>query len=226
MKPYYSNHGIKIYLGDMKDLFLSEVVKPDSIDLVLTDPPYIPGFEWVWEELGGWSAMVLKPGCHLFTLAGVMNLEKAFLGINKSLLKYWWTGGMFHNVPVPLKAGKVQCRWKPALWYIKGDKIKKHKAVCDLVKAPRQKADHIWQQSINWTLYWLASLTNEGDTVLDQFLGSGTTLLAAKRTGRKGIGFEIEEKSAEISANKIENDRTMGIGVPVSIENNSFALEL
>jgi DNA modification methylase len=60
-------------------------------------------------------------------------------------------------------------------------------------------------------------LTREKETVLDPFMGSGTTGVACKELGRNFIGIEIEPKYFEIAKRRIENttqDMFMGINGP------------
>jgi len=49
----------------------------------------------------------------------------------------------------------------------------------------------------------LLASSNEGDLVLDPFLGSGTTVLAALRTNRHAIGIELEEKYIQMTKNRL-----------------------
>jgi site-specific DNA-methyltransferase (adenine-specific) len=52
----------------------------------------------------------------------------------------------------------------------------------------------------------LLAASNEGDLVLDPFMGSGTALIAAQRCGRRAVGIEIEQKYVEIAINRLAKD--------------------
>lgn len=54
---------------------------------------------------------------------------------------------------------------------------------------------------------WLVkTYSNQGDTVLDSFMGSGSTGVACVRNNRNFIGMELEEKYFDIAKNRIENE--------------------
>jgi DNA modification methylase len=52
--------------------------------------------------------------------------------------------------------------------------------------------------------------SNEGDVVLDPFLGSGTTAVVCERLGRRWIGIEVEERFCEIAKKRIEEKLRVG----------------
>jgi site-specific DNA-methyltransferase (adenine-specific) len=62
---------------------------------------------------------------------------------------------------------------------------------------------HQTQKPISLMIELVELFTEEGQTILDPFMGSGTTLLAAKSCWRKAIGIELEEKYCEIAANRL-----------------------
>ena len=61
----------------------------------------------------------------------------------------------------------------------------------------------------------------EGDTVLDPFLGSGSTLVAAYQNNRKGIGIDIDEHYCEIAINRLKNEANLELPTQKSIERKS-----
>jgi DNA modification methylase len=62
---------------------------------------------------------------------------------------------------------------------------------------------HTTQKPTNLMSELVSLFTDPGETILDPFMGSGTTLVAAKRLGRKAIGIELEEKYCEIAAKRL-----------------------
>ena len=77
----------------------------------------------------------------------------------------------------------------------------------DVLKSPvndNDKRFHEWGQSLGGMQDIVQRFTNPGDTILDPFLGGGTTGVAAVIMGRKFIGADIEQKNVEISDQRIK----------------------
>lgn len=71
-------------------------------------------------------------------------------------------------------------------------------------KRVTNKQIHPTQKPVALMEYLIKTYTNEGETVLDNCLGSGTTAVACENLGRKWIGIEKEEKYCKVAADRIE----------------------
>lgn len=77
-----------------------------------------------------------------------------------------------------------------------------------IIKIPtenRNKRIHPTQKSVEIMEYLIKTYTNEGDVVLDNCIGSGTTAIACINTNRNYIGFENNEEYYKISLKRIED---------------------
>ena len=70
-----------------------------------------------------------------------------------------------------------------------------------------QITHHPTEKPVELKAFFVRLHSDEGETVLDPFMGSGTTLVAAKQLGRKAIGIEIEEKYCEIAVKRLAQAR-------------------
>lgn len=73
----------------------------------------------------------------------------------------------------------------------------------ELARDGKTKRLHTAQKPIKLMSELVGLFSNEGETILDPFAGSGTTLRAAKDLGRKAIGIELEERYCEIAARRM-----------------------
>ncbi|MEK6690349.1 MAG: site-specific DNA-methyltransferase [Nitrospirota bacterium] len=86
------------------------------------------------------------------------------------------------------------------------------------IRHKKRRDEHPCQLPVHLLERLLIMSTDEGDIVLDPFIGTGTTAIAAKRLGRKFIGIDIDPKYVEITNRKLaETESTMINGCYVSI---------
>jgi DNA modification methylase len=197
MKPYYEHDGITIYHGDCR-----EILPLVNADLVLTDPPYGVGkAEWddafpMWWLHGAAIAAPI-----LGIMPGIANLPRLPMSIGRC--DYKWTL-IAHLVNGFARSPMGFGNYIPCMVYA-ADGFSVYKQDGDVgrvVVGGDVKPDHPSPKPYQ-AMRWLVSRL-PGDTILDPFMGSGTTLRAAKDLGRKAIGIEIEERYCEIAAKRLQ----------------------
>jgi site-specific DNA-methyltransferase (adenine-specific) len=79
----------------------------------------------------------------------------------------------------------------------------KDKSLFELRPIGQKETSHPNEKPVKFVQRLVNLGTKEGETILDPFMGSGTTLVAAKLEGRKAVGIEISEKYCELAANRL-----------------------
>jgi DNA modification methylase len=183
-------------------------MEANSVNAVVTDPPYPKEFEYLWQPFARESFRILKDGGELITLLGHYQLPFVIEQFAKTDFRFWWICGMRQTARRKLFGKRVNVYFKPALWYVKGKKRKLNDMPSDLVLGTMpEKKVHKWEQGIGWFYHWVDRICNAGDTVLDPFMGVGTTGVACVQLGRNFIGCEIDPKYFDIAKTRIENEQ-------------------
>jgi len=193
---------IKLYNCDFRELD----IEPNSIDLILTDPPYPKEYLPLWGDLAKFAKEKLKDHGYLIAYSGQYHMPEV-INYLISELDYIWTFCLYHvgNTQI-VNNVNVMCRWKPILIFQKG-RTKFKQTIQDYVESDqREKTHHDWQQGLPAIQKFIEHFTNPGDVVCDPFSGSGTTALACKNTGRSFIGSEIDTEAYNSAIRRLFND--------------------
>jgi DNA modification methylase len=124
-------------------------------------------------------------------------------------MKYWWVLAVKHNGNAAKMYGQhVIVKWKPLLWFVKGPRLSSIDFISDLIDSQQpEKIRHEWEQSPVEAEHVISRLTVENQIVLDPFMGSGTTGVAALKLKRKFIGIEIDDQYFQIARNRLITER-------------------
>lgn len=221
--PYYDSDGIVIYCGDALEIM--PAIRADSVSLVCTDPPYVIGAVSSGSEsskAGTWGDMMNSS--RWFRDWYVMS--KRVLRQDGAL----WTFCNWRSLPVVMKAAS-DSQWFVASclvwhkdWIGPGGIVGLRPAyeMAALLPMPEFAIPNRGLPDV-WTEPWSSHKPNghpaekpvalmrrmieaaggKDALILDPFMGSGTTLRAAKDTGVRAIGIESEERYCEIAVQRL-----------------------
>ena len=195
----------KLFVADIRD-GLAEVAD-NSIDAVITDPPYPKEYISLYSYLSRESARVLKPGGLLLAMVGQSYLPDVIKMLDEHMAYHWCLSYLTPGGQSPhLFQRNVNTFWKPVLWYMKGS----YSGDCigDVLKSDvndNDKRFHMWGQSESGMLSIIERFTDPGDVILDPFLGGGTTGAVAVATGRKFIGCDVDRETVETAERRIRD---------------------
>ena len=217
MRPYYDHAGITIYHADCRDVL--PMLQARSVDLVLTDPPYGIDLDTDNRRFSGGSAgNVARRGNGIGSANGrpIINDDEPFdpsflLTYGQHQIIWGW-----NHYPDKLPRGACLVWLKrndeafgsflsdaETAWMSSG-----HGVYCrrDLSNnAIALSRVHPTQKPVS-LMHWCIGFFPDAGLILDPFLGSGTTAVAAKMLGRRCIGIEIEERYCEIAAKRLEQE--------------------
>lgn len=190
--------GVVLHLGDCRTILPTL----SKVDAVVTDPPYGISHLWNNEQKGKNGTSRLWDGDNEWdkeTLPDALQVA-----MNLAVRSIVW-GGNYYDLP-------------PSRGYLIWDKMQEFSnadselAWCSWAQTPRtfryaraqlasEGKEHPTQKPLSLMTWCLGFIG--GSTILDPFMGSGTTGVAAVKLGRKFIGIEIEPKYFDIACRRI-----------------------
>jgi SAM-dependent methyltransferase len=190
---------VRILHGDFRSL--CSTLPGQSVDLVLTDPPYDRDSLPLWEALARESSRILKPGGYLVAYTGQYVLPEVLDSLRKHLSYYWVL-----CLPFDLRQNHLRLwekrlwnAWKPVVVFTAGT-AGSHSWTSDVIRIPSSEKTgskdlHDWGQPVLEARILIEAFCPSAGTVLDPMCGSGTVPLAAALCKRHAIGMDVDESS-------------------------------
>lgn len=199
VKPYYEEPGITIYHGDCREM----LPQLDAVDAIITDPPYGVEVDW-WDVAPNMEflnlcnqicngLLVMFGGASIRSISEFIKLkpQRMIIWAPSFTLSHLCSNGMawrFH----PIWCWNLPPKQETVKWDLLTDNT---------------ECGNPWYHPCTKPLSLMTKLCGMTDgVILDPFMGSGTTLRAAKDLGRKAIGIEIEEKYCEIAVERLRQE--------------------
>jgi site-specific DNA-methyltransferase (adenine-specific) len=152
-------------------------------------------YEWIWQKESG---------------SGHLNAKKAPLKDHENVLVFYSSQPTYNPQmregfkPYTQKQGTTKSsNYGSQTGAVTESKGERYPLTVIRFQRDKEKV-HPTQKPVALMEYLIRTYTNEGDTVLDNCMGSGTTGVACTNTGRRFIGIERDEKYFEIARNRIE----------------------
>jgi len=215
MKPYYEQSGVAIYHGSalcVLDEFDGH--RAQRFDLLLTDPPYGIGEAAGKNKSRGNIAVAKDYGAATWDDRPSHEAISLARRLSRFAIIF---GGNYYELP-PARCWLVWDKDNGAndfadceLAWTNLDKAVRRLTYrwAGMLQEPgcqREFREHPTQKPEAVMRWALMLAPSEVSTVLDPFMGSGTTLVAAKRLGKQAVGIEREERYCEIAAERLQQD--------------------
>lgn len=235
MTPYYSDESVTLYHGDARDV-LPELAR-NSVDLLLTDPPY--GMGYGGDTAGGAGANnVAADGVRqgvrvirqvLFETAPLLKSDAHLM-----MFCHWNSWPDFYDALSGYATMRNALIWHKAAGstgnilanYIRDYEVILYAArgsrdilgdgrytsiLTGYPTVPPAQRDHPTQKPVGLLRHIAARHCPAGGLVLDPFAGAGSTLLAASELGMRSIGVEMDEAYCESAARRLDQASAQGV---------------
>jgi hypothetical protein len=214
-QPPPIGNGYRLIHRDIAELTDADIA-PASVAAIITDPPYPPEYLPLYDTLGALAARVLKPGGSLICMTMQANLPDVADRLRSHLDYRWLLSYVLPGSRQRFWPRNIFVSFKPVLWFTYGELGADGSWVSDIVTSgERDKRFHEWGQSVSGFTQLVDRFTAPGETVLDPFLGGGTTGVACIELGRNFIGVDIDADAIDTSARRLRDCCAEGDAEPV-----------